>query len=124
SAVICGGIRLSYRDLDARASHLARRLKALGVGPEVRVGVCTGRSPSLAVAILGVLKAGAAFVPLDPAYPRERLLLLIEDAGVGVAVTEEGFEDALSFTPILTLRADENGGAPAEGDLRPAVAAE
>ncbi len=74
------GQRLSYRELEARANQLARRLKALGVGPEVRVGLCVERSVDMVVGMLGILKAGGAYVPLDPTYPRERLAFLLEDA--------------------------------------------
>ncbi|HEX8276356.1 MAG TPA: amino acid adenylation domain-containing protein, partial [Longimicrobiaceae bacterium] len=80
--------RLTYRELDARANRLARHLLALGVGPEARVGVCLERTPELVVALLGVLKAGAAYVPLDPAYPAERLEFTLRDAGVAVLLTQ------------------------------------
>ncbi len=81
------GGRTSYRELDARANRLARRLRRLGVGPETRVGVCVERSPEMVAALLGVLKAGGAYVPLDPAYPAGRLALILEDAGAAVLVT-------------------------------------
>jgi len=81
---------LTYRELDRRANRLARHLRDLGVGPEVRVGVCLPRSPELVVALLAVVKAGGAYVPLDPDYPQERLTFLLEDARAPVVVTRSG----------------------------------
>ena len=74
---------LSYGELDGRANQLAHRLIALGVGPEVPVGVLMDRSLDLIVALLGVLKAGGAYVPMDPNYPPDRLALMMEDSEVG-----------------------------------------
>src|SRR3954468_17175011 len=82
------GESLTYRQLNARANGLARRLRALGVGPEVLVGVCAGRSPALVVGLLAVLKAGGAYVPLDPAYPADRLAFMLDDARVAVLLTQ------------------------------------
>ncbi|RYZ43248.1 MAG: non-ribosomal peptide synthetase [Myxococcaceae bacterium] len=79
-AVITPERQLTYRQLDARANQLAHRLIALGVGPEVRVGLCVERTEDLLIGTLGILKAGGAYVPLDPSYPRERLAWLLEDA--------------------------------------------
>ena len=76
------GREISYRDLDRAANRLAQRLRALGVGPEVRVGLSLERSPELIIGILGILKAGGAYVPLDPDLPVERLAFLMADAGV------------------------------------------
>ena len=73
---------MSYAELDARANQLAHRLVELGVGAEVPVGVLLPRSPDLIVALLGVLKAGGAYVPMDPAYPADRLAMMIEDTEV------------------------------------------
>ncbi len=86
-AVTCEGETLSYGELDARANRLARRLLALGVGPEVPVGLYLERSLDLPVALLAVWKAGGAYVPLDPAYPRERLAWMLEDSGAPVVLT-------------------------------------
>ena len=76
------GATLSYEELDKRANQLAHRLVALGVGPEVPVGVMMERSLDMFVALLGVLKAGGAYVPMDPSYPPDRLALMMEDSEV------------------------------------------
>ncbi|MER5736805.1 amino acid adenylation domain-containing protein [Streptomyces sp. NPDC002262] len=89
-AVESGGERLTYRELDRLADRLAHRLTGLGVGAETPVAVCAEPSLSLAVAVLGVLKAGGAFVPLDPGYPPRRLAHLLADSGAEVAVVERG----------------------------------
>lgn len=80
--------RLTYRELNRRANQLAHYLRALGVGPEVRVAIYMERSLDMLVALLGVLKAGGAYVPLDPAYPRERLAFMLEDTGSPVLLTQ------------------------------------
>jgi amino acid adenylation domain-containing protein len=94
-SVVCGELSLTYAELNARANRLARRLRALGVGPEVLVGLCTGRSATMVVGLLAILKAGGAYVPLDPAYPGERIAFMLEDAEVSVLVTEEKLRDQL-----------------------------
>ena len=76
------------RELDARANQLAHHLRALGVGPEVVVGLCVERSLDMIVGLVGILKAGGAYLPLDPAYPAERLAFMLEDAGAPVLVTQ------------------------------------
>jgi amino acid adenylation domain-containing protein len=88
-AVTGGGRRLTYGELDARANRLAHRLRGLGVGPEVTVALLMARSPELVAAMLGVLKAGGAYLPLDPAYPAERLAFMLEDAGAPMLLTTE-----------------------------------
>ena len=88
--------RLTYRELNARANQLARHLQALGVGPETLVGICLKRSTEMVVALMGVMKAGGAYLPLDPEYPTERLALMLADAQVPVVVTEK------QLLPILT----------------------
>jgi non-ribosomal peptide synthetase component F len=97
-AVTSGQDALSYGQLNARAEQVAAHLAALGVGPEVRVGLCLDRSTHLVVAILGVLKAAAAYVPLDPDYPPERLSYLLADSGVKVVLTERKLLDRLPPT--------------------------
>ncbi|HET7460810.1 MAG TPA: amino acid adenylation domain-containing protein [Longimicrobium sp.] len=94
-AVVFAGEPLGYAELDRRANRLARHLAALGVGPEVRVGLCLERGPGLVVAILGVLKAGGAYVPLDPGYPAERLARMLADAKTAVVLTQESLRGIL-----------------------------
>ncbi|HEV2735362.1 MAG TPA: condensation domain-containing protein, partial [Longimicrobiaceae bacterium] len=84
TAVVAGERTLGYAELDAAACRLARVLRARGVGPETRVGVCLERSAELPVALLAVLRAGAAYVPLDPGYPAERLAWTLIDSGAPV----------------------------------------
>jgi amino acid adenylation domain-containing protein len=88
-ALECGGERLSYAQLNARANELARGLRALGVGPEVLVAVCVARSVEMVVGLLAILKAGGAYVPLDPSYPRERLGFMLADSGARVVLTQQ-----------------------------------
>ncbi|HEV2860062.1 MAG TPA: amino acid adenylation domain-containing protein [Pyrinomonadaceae bacterium] len=83
-----GGRELTYRELNERANQLAHHLRALGVGPEARVAVCVERSTEMVVAALGVLKAGGAYLPLDPSYPKERLAFMLEDSGARVLLTQ------------------------------------
>ncbi|HEV2146721.1 MAG TPA: amino acid adenylation domain-containing protein, partial [Longimicrobiaceae bacterium] len=86
---------LTYRELNERANRLAHRLRTLGVGPEVRVGLCLERSLEMVVSILAVLKAGGAYVPLDPGYPAERLELMLSDSGVAVLLAQEQLRGVL-----------------------------
>ncbi|MCP4657643.1 MAG: amino acid adenylation domain-containing protein, partial [bacterium] len=94
-AVVYREVQVSYRELNRRANQLAHHLRGLGVGPEVRVGLCLDRSPELVVGWLGILKAGGAFVPLDPAYPKARLTYMIEDARLPVLVAREHLAGSL-----------------------------
>jgi amino acid adenylation domain-containing protein len=106
-ALVCGGQQLSYRELNRRANQLAHYLKGLGIGPEVMVGLCLERSVQVVVAILGVLKSGGAYLPLDPESPLERLALMLEDAGAGVVLTERSLEARLPAFWGQTVLLDE-----------------
>src|SRR5262249_48841961 len=86
-ALICEGHSITYASLDGLSNHLANHLLSFGVGLEQLVGVCLERSPEAVVSMLAVLKTGAAFVPLDPAYPRDRLRFMFEDSGSRLVVT-------------------------------------
>ncbi len=102
--------RLTYRELDQRAGRLARRLRALGVGPERTVAVCLGRTAALPIALLAVLKAGGAYVPLDPAYPRERLAFMLADSGARVLLTEAARLELFAAPPAQVLLLDQPSG--------------
>ncbi|HEV7517054.1 MAG TPA: amino acid adenylation domain-containing protein, partial [Thermoanaerobaculia bacterium] len=111
-AVTFAGENLTYAELAARADQLARQLLRLGCDRESRVGVALERSLGLVVALLGVLKAGAAYVPLDPDYPRERLSLVLADALPRVLITEAHLLSALPPVAGVVLCL---GGAPIDG---------
>ncbi|HWN35711.1 MAG TPA: amino acid adenylation domain-containing protein, partial [Pseudonocardia sp.] len=103
-----GGGELSYRELDARANRVAHRLRALGVDREARVGLALPRSPELVVAMLAVLKAGGAFVPLEPDWPPRRLRSVAQDAGV-VAVCVSGSAEFALDVPVVPVDLGESG---------------
>lgn len=103
-AVVSDREVLSYQDLNQRADRLARRLRELGLPPEGRVAVCLERSADLVVALLGVLKAGGAYLPLDPGYPAERLLFMMADSGAGIVVTGEGTGERLAGPGRVMVR--------------------
>jgi amino acid adenylation domain-containing protein/non-ribosomal peptide synthase protein (TIGR01720 family) len=122
-AVVVAGEALTYRELDRRAARLARRLRGLGVGPEVLVGLCLERSLDLAVGILAIFKAGGAFLPLEPTYPQERLAYLLADSGAGVLIAESPRAAGLPLDGVRVLSPrveEEEEGEPA-GESWPAV---
>jgi amino acid adenylation domain-containing protein len=123
-AVVDGQERLTYAELEARANRLARRLQKLGVGPDVIVGLCLDRTVDLAVGVLGVLKAGGCYLPLDPGYPADRLAYMLADAEARVLVTHaetRGRLAAPAGTAALDLDA-EAAALAAESSARPASA--
>ncbi|HWN68802.1 MAG TPA: amino acid adenylation domain-containing protein, partial [Haliangium sp.] len=87
-AVMAGAASLTYRELDERASQLAHHLQSLGVGPDTMVGVYIDRGVDMVVALLGTLKSGAAYLPLDPSFPEDRIAYMIEDSRTPVILTE------------------------------------
>jgi amino acid adenylation domain-containing protein len=91
-AVVYEDTTLNYRELNIRANKLAHYLRSVGVGPDVQVAICLERSINKLVAVLGVMKAGAAYVPLDPDYPAERLAFMIEDSRSRVLLTEKNLQ--------------------------------
>ena len=107
-AVVFNNKRLTYRQLDERANQLAHYLQKLGVGPNTLVGICVQRSLELVVGLLGILKAGGAFVPLDPDYPRDRLAFMLKDAAVRVLLTQAHLTASLPShqTRIVQLDSD------------------
>jgi fengycin family lipopeptide synthetase B len=108
TALTCGKRHLTYSELNKRANQLAHLLRLKGVGIDTFVGIALSRNIELIVAILGVLKAGAAYVPLDPSYPKERLELMLLDCKPTVVVTEEEQLAKIPDTsvPLLCLDTD------------------
>ncbi|WP_327243874.1 non-ribosomal peptide synthetase [Streptomyces sp. NBC_01320] len=102
-AVVAGDTELTYGELNARANRLAHRLRALGAGPEALVGVCLERGPELVPALLGVLKSGAAYVPLDPAHPLDRWEFILGDTAASLVVTTSEFAERLGRIHSGTL---------------------
>jgi amino acid adenylation domain-containing protein len=117
-ALISGDQQLTYAELDTRADQLARRLRAAGVRPEVRVAICAERSVEMVVGLLGVLKAGGAYVPLDPSYPHERLAYILEDTEARVLLVQKELESALPAhqAQVLYLDAEVAAAANVSGD--------
>jgi amino acid adenylation domain-containing protein len=110
-ALVCGDRQLTYAELDGRANRLAGELRRLGVGPEDFVGILMERSAEMIVALPAVLKAGAAYLPLDPAHPRERLAFMLEDAGASVLLTQERLRERLPALHPRMVCLDMNGEA-------------
>jgi amino acid adenylation domain-containing protein len=106
-AVVLDADTLTYAELEARANRLAHHLRALGVGPDVLVGLCLHRGPALVVGLLAILKAGGAYLPLDPHYPRERLAFMLADAAAPVVLTEPALRALLPDTQAAVLYADD-----------------
>jgi amino acid adenylation domain-containing protein len=126
-AVVFEDASLSYRELNARAAAVARRLRALGVGPDSRVALCAERSLEMIVGLLGVLKAGAAYVPLDPDLPLDRLAYMLSDSQARALLFTRGAEDvarcaarlasATVSTPLPAVRLDNKESAPYSGNV-------
>ncbi len=100
-AAVFRGQSLTYDQVNRQANRVARYLQSLGVGPEIRVGLCTGRSPDLVVGALAILKAGGSYVPLDPAYPPDRLAWTMADAGLSVLLTRREYLDGVLTKAVL-----------------------
>ncbi|MEH1814618.1 MAG: amino acid adenylation domain-containing protein [Nostoc sp.] len=107
-AAVFGDQQLSYRELNQRANQLAHYLQTLGVGPDVRVGICIERSLDTLIGIISILKAGGAYLPLDPAYPVERLAFMLKDAQVKILLTQHSIVANLSTyqTHVICLDTD------------------
>ncbi|MFG3510704.1 amino acid adenylation domain-containing protein [Streptomyces sp. NPDC047821] len=123
-ALVSGGHELTYREMAWRASALADKLRAAGVGPETPVGVHLPRSAELVVSALAIWLAGGAYLPVDPGYPRARVAYVVEDSGIGVVITREATADDLAGTGVRVLLADDIHDAPVpDGDALPDVTA-
>jgi non-ribosomal peptide synthase domain TIGR01720/amino acid adenylation domain len=107
-AIIYEQESLSYQQLNQKANQLAHYLQSLGVKPDELVGICVERSPLFIIGILGILKAGAAYLPLDSNYPLERLIYMLQDSGLSVLLTQENVANNISFTAIQTIKLDHD----------------
>ncbi|SFH03863.1 amino acid adenylation domain-containing protein, partial [Duganella sp. CF458] len=109
AAVTCAGSSLTYRELNERANQLANRLLQMGVQPEDRVVLCVERSVEMAVGLMGILKSGASYVPMEPSQPQDRLAYMIADSGAEVVVTHGAARDALPgvVVPVVGIDDDE-----------------
>ncbi|MEP7126667.1 MAG: amino acid adenylation domain-containing protein, partial [Byssovorax sp.] len=124
-ALVAGGARLTFRELEQRSNRLANHLRKRGVGPDVVVGLLADRSAAMVVGLLGILKAGGAYVPLDPTYPKPRLAQILGEAGSTIVVTAAaslavGLDAEGLALSIVRLDADADALA-AESDARPDV---
>ncbi|MFN6569720.1 amino acid adenylation domain-containing protein [Dendronalium sp. ChiSLP03b] len=106
-AVVFENQQLTYHQLNCRANQLAHYLKSMGVTADVLVGICVERSLEMVVGLLGILKAGGAYLPLDPEYPPERLNFMLEDAQVGVLLTQQRLSDRLPEHQVKQVFLDE-----------------
>ncbi len=120
-AVCCRGQSLSYQELDDQAKALARRLLGRGAGPGAIVGVCLERSPDMVVAVLAIMKAGAAYLPLDPQYPADRLAFMIEDSRCALVIASEGTAAALHVPADKTFLIGAHTSGLADASALPAV---
>ena len=100
------GQSLTYAQLNRKANQLAHYLRSLGAQPETKIGICLDRSLEMIVAVWAILKSGAAYVPLDPKYPQDRLDYMSDDAGVALLVTKEAFADRGQGNDVRVIRVD------------------
>ena len=98
TALICGEDRLTYSELHARASRLAKWLVAYGVGPDTLVGICLPRTIDLIISIIAVHKCGGAYLSLDPSYPQQRLRFMVEDSNTEIILTDRSHAAQLTHT--------------------------
>jgi amino acid adenylation domain-containing protein len=110
-AVVFADEAVTYRELDIRANRLAQHLARLGAGPETRVGICLERSAETVVALLGVMKAGAAYLPLDPSYPADRLAYMLEDSGAPLLITQDALRNLLPAEGVRVVSVDADASA-------------
>jgi amino acid adenylation domain-containing protein len=112
TAVIFHEERLSYRELNAKAGRLARRLRELGAGPDDIVAISVERTLEMLVGLLGILKSGAAYLPLDPAFPPERMQFMLEDSRAHILVTQEHLAPQFSATRVQVVTVSLPDGSP------------
>src|SRR5437660_5890469 len=114
-AVVFEHERMTYGELNRRADRLAHRLRGRGVGPDAIVGLFIERSVDMVVGILGILKAGAAYLPIDTGYPQERIAFMLADAGVAVVLTHSGLAARLPLDRARAVCLDGPGLDPSDG---------
>ena len=114
-AVVAGGQRISYGELDARADRLGRRLRAMGVGPETRVGIFQRRGVHVVEALLAVWKAGGAYVPLDPDQPLARSRDIVVEAGIRVILAHSSIDELPAAGHVGVVNVDDPGDGPGDG---------
>ena len=117
-ALQCGGIGLTYAELDVQANHLAHHLKSLGIGPGVLVAVMLERSIELVVSFLAILKAGGAYVPLDTTLPAERLKHVLSDTNAPILITELMFADLADSNKVISICFERDHHMWSKGDGR------
>ncbi|MEJ1936791.1 AMP-binding protein, partial [Nostoc sp. NIES-2111] len=110
-ALVFEQTQLTYLQLNHQANQLAHHLKNLGVVPDIVVGICIERCPQMIVALLGILKAGGTYLPLDPSYPQERLQFILEDAKVSVLVTQQKFVELFEKSTLSVVYWDRDKSA-------------
>src|SRR5205823_9714206 len=117
-AIVMGGEQITYRSLDDRANQLANYLMQLGAGQESLVGIFLERSIDMVVALLAVLKTGSAYIPLDPAYPPDRIAFILEDASVELLLTQENLRTTLPEASRMVIAVDTMKAQIAACDLQ------
>lgn len=117
-AVIANDRSLTFQELNRRANQLARHLRKLGVGPDVPVALCMDRSPEMIVSLIGILKAGGGYVPLDPSYPADRLCFMVQDTGGPVLLIQDSLSGLFASLPPRTriIRIDSDWESIAKED--------
>jgi len=120
-AVTFGTLSLTYKELERRSSRLAHHLASLGVGPDLVVGLYLNRSIAMVVGALAILEAGGAYLPLDPAYPAERLAFVMEQAQARILVTGECMASGLPVQPDHVITVDPEGRCSVGGNSEPMV---
>lgn len=108
-AVVYEGAELTYQELNQRANQLAHYLQSLGAGAGSRVGICVERSLEMVVGVVGILKTGAAYVPLDRNYPQDRLHFMLEDAEVEILLAQERLSEIIPSSKAITVFLDSEG---------------
>ncbi len=120
-AVSFEDVSWSYATLNAQANKIAHRLIGLGIGVDDRVAICTHRGPQMIAGLLGILKAGAAYVPLDPAYPLERIAYTLGDSSPVALLSQRSVQEALPVSDVPLIRLDD-AGLQDQSDGNPQVA--